>query len=239
MKAIWSVPGIVIALIALMGLLTAAAPPDKSLTSKNGVWTLSATGAPQVLMISRAGDSEPLRRYQVLDALGKKGRVTCLVEAPSRQSFFAILGTSGEIWEMSYDRDAKPVFPGFVHNYREGQVEGIAAEPQPFARRRLHLPLDHNTLIFSPDHAEVIGYDDKGRITVFNLDARRIAGRLSPGLAPLLADSHFLEHKGKPALAIRDGKTNLWHLYSTDDWHEVGVVTEPPSKALSNNFICG
>jgi len=142
-------------------------------------WQFQTEGDPQILTITRAGASTPLRRYPVLDALGRAARITCLIDAPPRRSVIAVLASAGEIWEMAVDVDAPPVYPGFVHNFRAGQVEGIAPEPQPFARRRLRLAIDHSQLIFSPDFLDVLAKDGKGGFIAYNLDARRPSARYS------------------------------------------------------------
>lgn len=103
-------------------------PTKISVLSADSVWHLSASGSPQLLTISAADKDEVFRQYAVKERNGAPARITCLFEAPSRLSFLAVLPNAGEIWEMSYDTDAAPVFPGFVHNYRTGQVEGITVE---------------------------------------------------------------------------------------------------------------
>lgn len=225
-------------LTIFIGLVTLLPATERTLTSRNGMWRLSISEDNGVLSIFRTGTAEALRRYKVSDTSGRSGRLTCLVEAPSRQSFFAVLGTVGEIWEMSYDPDADPVFPGFVHNYRIGQVEGIEAEPQPFARRRLHLALDHSTLVFSPDHTEIIGYDRKGGVSVFNLDARRPVSQLALGPDPLVARSRFLERDGETLLAVPDQTESGWRLFSTSSWHAIGKLKELPSGSYADELIC-
>jgi dihydro-heme d1 dehydrogenase len=160
--------------VPMMVLLVHLLIPSASLAQSTGEqWQFRIDGDPQVLTIKKAGVAEPLRRYAVTDTLGRAARITCLIDAPTRRSVFAVLAEAGEIWEMAIDADAQPVYPGFVHNFREGQVEGIAPEPQPFARRRLRLEIDHSKLIFSPDFLDVIAADGAGGYVAFNLDARR------------------------------------------------------------------
>jgi hypothetical protein len=223
---------------ALTGLTPSLDAKERAVMSGDGTWRLSVSGSPQVLLIFHKNTPEPLRRYKVESTSGQTGQVTCLIEAPSRQSFLAVLGTVGEIWEMSYDPDAAPVFPGFVHNYRHGQVEGIEAEPQPFARRRLRLSLDHSALVFTPNHTEVIGRDSDAAIRVFNLDTRRSPGRLALQSESLLARSRFLGRDGETLLAIPSQAEERWHLFSTTDWKPAGELEDLPPTPSSAGLVC-
>ncbi len=45
-----------------------------------------------------------------------------------RQIFIVALKDLKEIWELSYDPDADPIYGSFVHNYREGELEGEVVE---------------------------------------------------------------------------------------------------------------
>jgi hypothetical protein len=166
-------------LLAALIFTAAVCPADLRAQSAAEGWQFRSDGDPQILTITQVGASEALRRYPVIDALGRPARITCLIDAPPRRSVIAVLATAGEIWEMAVDADAPPVYPGFVHNFRVGQVEGIAPEPQPFARRRLRLEIDHSWLIFSTDFLDVIAKDGQGGFVAYNLDARRPSARYS------------------------------------------------------------
>lgn len=208
----------------------------KPITSANETWHLSASGEPQRLIITANNKSEVYRETSVEDGKAVPAHITCLFEAPSRLSFFAVLADAQEIWEMSYDPDADPVFPGFVHNYRTGQVEGIIVEKQPFARRRLYLDLDHNTLIFSPSHTEVIGYAKDGSVTVYNLDSRKPAGKLTNQINVSLLDSQFaiVDDVLVFILNFLDGSQQM---FSTHSWHEIGAKTVADSTLVTTD-IC-
>ena len=39
-----------------------------------------------------------------------------------------------EIWEISYDPDAKPIFDGYVHDYKMGEGVALAGYLNPVAR---------------------------------------------------------------------------------------------------------
>jgi hypothetical protein len=191
-----SICGGKILLVAIVLAVSACSTALEAQSAGEG-WQFQTDGDPQILTITRVGASTPLRRYPVLDALGRAARITCLIDAPPRRSIIAVLAAAGEIWEMAVDVDAPPVYPGFVHNFREGQVEGIAPEPQPFARRRLRLEIDHSRLIFSPDFLDVIATDGKGGFVAYNLDARRLSARYS-ALPYKASDVQICDQKAVP-----------------------------------------
>ncbi len=200
-------------------------------TSTDGAWHLSASGSPQVLTISAINKDQAFRQYAVEDSNAAPAHISCLFEAPSRLSFFAILADAGEIWELSYDPSADPVFPGFVHNYRTGQVEGIIVEEQPFARRRLHLDLDHQTLIFSPNHTEVIGRGAEGGIRIYNLDSRKPAAKLTDQANLALLDSRFALLDNQPVFILNLPGSSQ-RIFSTRTWREIEAQALEASKFI-------
>ncbi len=104
--------------------------------SSDGKWIMAGNSLPHNLVVLNAVD---MSLYKIIPATDKKGnssRVSAVYNAPPRKSFIVAFKDIKEIWEMSYDPNAAPVYEGFVHNYRAGQEEGIVSEPQPFARRR-------------------------------------------------------------------------------------------------------
>lgn len=207
-----------------------------SVSSSDGTWHLSVSGFPQVLTVTATNEGKVFRQIEIKDSNKIPTQISCLFEAPSRLSFFAVLPNAQEIWEMSYDPSADPVFPGFVHNYRTGQVEGITVEDQPFARRRLHLALDHNSLIFSPSHTEVIGYGEGGSITAYNLDSRKPAGKLTDQINISLLVSQFaiVDDELVFILNFPDGSQQI---FSAHSWREIKGKTLAASKLVPVN-IC-
>lgn len=226
-------------LLLSLALLAAVPSAGPSLVSADGEWHLSAVGNPQYLTVTQDGAAEPLRKYSVVDSHDRPTTVTCLIEARSRDTFIGVLAGSGEMWEMARSPDAPPVFPGFVHNYRKGQVEGIEAEPQPFARRRMTLPLDHDRLVFTPMHTEVVGLDKSGEVRVFNLDAERSPASFGKGSPARLAAIRFLAYGGETVMAMPAQEEGAWQLISTQDWREAARLTDLPGSTVSEHSVCG
>jgi len=213
----------------------AACMPDVnkiSVSSSDGDWHLSASNDPQVLTVTATDKGNVFKQFAIKSSKDIPTQITCLFEAPSRLSFLAVLPDAQEIWEMSYDPSAAPVFPGFVHNYRTDQVEGITVEDQPFARRRLYLALDHNSLIFSPSHTEVIGYGEDGRITVYNLDSRKSAGTLTDQINVLLLNSQFaiIDDELVFILNLPNGSQQI---FSAQSWREIKGKAVVGSKLVA------
>lgn len=77
-----------------------------------------------------------LKRWPVLDAQGRAGSVRALLSLPSRRSVAVLLEGLAELWEISLDPNAEPLFRGLVHDYRMG--EGLA-EPGYLGLRRTPL----------------------------------------------------------------------------------------------------
>ena len=170
--------------------------------SSDGKWVMAGNYLPHSIVVLNADDLSLFRVVAARNENGQSSRVSAVYDARPRRSFIVALKDFKEVWEMSYDPNAKPIYPGFVHNFRLGQEEGIEDEPQPFARRRVNLKLDHSRLLFSPDFAEVIGRDLEGRLVVFNLDARRRAGVLSAEGSEDLSKSRFVEGAGAVGLRL-------------------------------------
>jgi cytochrome c553 len=100
----------------------------------------------------------------------ERSRVSAVYEAGPRRSFVAALKDLPEIWEISYDPDALPIFDGYVHDYK--MKEGIETRGYLNPRRsRLDAVLDD--FYFDPSYAYVMGASREGKAQVVNLDVRR------------------------------------------------------------------
>ena len=72
-------------------------------------------------------------------------RVAAVADAAPRRSFVVVMQDIPEIWEISYDPQAEPIYQGLVHDYRlrEGIAEPGFLNPR---RTRLAAPLRANLL---------------------------------------------------------------------------------------------
>jgi hypothetical protein len=154
-------------LAALAGVLLAAvveaAPPVA--TSTDGQWRLVADG----------------NSLTVFDTLGQAVRshaapaVSGVYVAAPRRSFVVVFEVLPELWEISYDPQAEPIYQGLVHDYR--LREGIA-EPGFLNARRTRLDAPLRDPGFDSSHAFVIARapdqaDGQAVLCLVQLDVRK------------------------------------------------------------------
>jgi hypothetical protein len=123
-----------------------------------------------------------LERARTWRATGLDGRIVSQVadvrDNPARRSFLVSFTTLPELWEISYDPQAEPIFDGLVHDYRMG--EGIARSGFLGVRRT---PLDapFTVLSIAGGGRHVVGTTrhPDGSVTrdVVHLDVRRRISR--------------------------------------------------------------
>ena len=181
--------------------------------SSDGKWVIAGNFLPHNLVVLNAHDLTVFKIIPATDGKGNSSRVSAVYNAPPRQSFVAALKDFKEIWEMSYDPEAKPVYNGFVHNYREGQVEGIATEKQPFARRKIKLEDYLDDFYFDPDYIDVMGASRDGKSgAVYNLDVRRKIATLELDGMPHLGSGIVWDYQGREVMAtphLRGGQVSV------------------------------
>ncbi|WP_157984412.1 cytochrome D1 domain-containing protein [Undibacterium parvum] len=133
-------------------------------------YLMVANSSPCSLIALHAGDFSLIRTLDVKDKNGKASAVAAIYSATARKSFIAVMRDIPELWEMSYDPQAEPIYEGFVHDYKMG--EGIALRgPFPPRRTLLEQPLSH--FIFDADATHAIGAGENGVLQVINLNIRR------------------------------------------------------------------
>ena len=195
--------------------------------SSNGKWLLAANGRPNTIVVLRADD---LALFKVVSAESEDGaplRVAAVHDAGPRQSFIVALQHTTEVWELSYDPDAAPVYGNFVHSYRAGQVEGVVVEEQPFARRRLKMAEPLTGFFFDPAYAEVIATGRTGG-AVHNLDARRRVTRLElAGAAASWPD------RERQIMAVPDNRQPIIDFVDMETWQTVRrIKTGSPIQSI-------
>jgi len=181
--------------------------------SSDGKWVMVGNFLPHSLVILHADDLRPFRVIPVTDGKGKTSRVSAVYTARPRSSFVVALKDMTEIWELSYDPDAPPIYGNFVHNYREGQVEGVVAAEQPFGIRRIEVGDYMDDFFFDQAYTDVMGAArnaKKGQ--VFNLDARRKVADLELDSMPHLGSGITFQYDGRDVMAtphLRDGMVSV------------------------------
>jgi hypothetical protein len=206
------VPGWRVALVAaLLAFGAQAAPP--SVSSADGRWRIVAEG--DGLTVFDA-DGRAVRHHVAAAADGSgRSAVAAISDAGPRRSFVVFFETLPELWEISYDPDAEPLYQGLVHDYR--LREGIA-EPGFLNLRRTRLDAPLRDPGFDSSRAFVIARapdrpDGRAVLHLVQLDVRRRIAeftlRADPDTAaaqPVMRDGREVlevpDRRGEPALLI-------------------------------------
>ena len=120
-------------------------------------------------------------RWPLQDAQGHAAGLLAAMEASPRRSFIVVLSGVPELWEISLDPDAAPVYDGLVHDYRLG--EGIA-RPGYLGLRRTRLARPWAAVFFDARMPWLLGAEDgeggapAAQAVVLHLDIRREVLRL-------------------------------------------------------------
>ena len=189
--------------------------------SADGRYVMAANTLPHSLVVLDARELKPLKVIPVRGDKGKTSRVSAVYTAKPRNSFIAALKDIPEIWEMSYEDDPKPVPLGFIHNFREGQSEGMF-DRGPFPVRRIKLDDYLDDFFFSPDYKNVIGAARNAKNgQVVNLTVRRKIADIDLSGLPHLGSGITFRYKGRLVLATPHLKENSVSIIDMETWKTV------------------
>lgn len=145
-------------------------------------------------LLMQDSHGQPLRDWPLHDAQRQAGTVLAIFDAPQRRSAIVALQGLAELWEISIDPAAEPIFDGWVHDYRMG--EGLA-RPGYLGIRRTRLARPLVAVFFDPrvpwlvgaEIGEPAGTPPMRPLTavVINLDIRRAVARIALPDQPLPA----------------------------------------------------
>jgi cytochrome c553 len=204
--------------------------------SEDGAIVMVANTLPRTLVALAGADLAPLAVIPAVARDGTASRVSAVYQAAPRQSFIVALKDVPELWEIPYGPDARPVFEGFVHNWEEGMVEGVAEGGQfPIRRIALDAPLDD--FFFTPDYRFVLGASrEAGGAQAISLNVGRPVAPLAiPGL-PHLGSGIAFEYQGRPVLATPNLGEAVVAVIATDTWETIGTVaTDGPGFFLRSH----
>lgn len=197
--------------------------------SSDGRFAVVANYLPHTLVMLDTKDLMPIRVIDVKSRDGKSSRVSAVYDAAPRKSFVAALKDIPEVWELSYDEKAEPVYEGYVHDYKMG--EGLAAKG-PFPIRRIELDDYLDDFFFDASYNHLIGTSREGRGQVVNLNVRRkIASIDLPGM-PHLGSGITWDYEGKPVLATPNLKEGVVTVIDMKSWQTVKQI-----KTLGPGFF--
>jgi len=197
--------------------------------SGDGQWVMAANYLPQTLVLLKAADLSLERIIPVVSASGKGSRVSAVYDAAPRKSFVAALKDIPELWEMSYDPKAEPVFKGYVHDYKMGEAMPLPGQWTPRVT-----PLDAilDDFFFSQDYAYVLGAarpaDGSDQPApggqVVNLDIRRKVADLPLTGLPHLGSGISWTYQGRPVMATPNLKQGVVSIIDMKDWKIVKEI---------------
>lgn len=171
--------------------------------SADGRWALAGDGAQLQLQGPAAPDG---RRYVAQSLDGREqGRVRQVLHLAARRSFIVAFDGLVELWEISLDPQAEPIYNGFVHDYKMG--EGIA-EPGFLGVRRTRLPEPLTALALDGRGGFVLGRgaDVQGQavLHLLQLDVRKAIARFTVDGDPALAQARGERRDGRDLLRLPD-----------------------------------
>jgi DNA-binding beta-propeller fold protein YncE len=196
--------------------------------SGDGRFVAVANYLPHTVVLLDARDLSVRRVVEAREARrgGATSRVSAVYDARPRRSFVVAMKDIPEIWEIAYDDNAPPVYPGLVHNYERGMVEGLASSSGLFALRRIATDEPLDDFMFDPAYANLLGSSrDGGRAVVVNLNVgRAVATVPMDGLPHLGSGITWLREDGRRLMATPHLNRAQLSVIDTTDWRVVGRI---------------
>jgi hypothetical protein len=151
-------------------VLFAQTTVSQNLVSENGRYALNIDQINYLIQAIDLHSNTVVRQLKLQSKEGKLATITALYANTKRQSFILVFNDIAELWELSYNPKAEPVYQGWVHDYQMG--EGIV-DTQLFAPRKTVLELALNCFTFDASGNYAAGADQYGKMQIINLDIRR------------------------------------------------------------------
>ena len=190
--------------------------------SADGKWVIAGNYLPHTLVVLDARDLSLVKLIPVADKAGKSSRVSVVYDAAPRRSFVVALKDVPEVWELTYDPNAAPVYEGYVHDYRSGEA---VAERGAFPVRRIVLDDVLDDFFFDAKYDHLIGAArEAGKGQVVNLNVRRkIATVDLPGL-PHLGSGITWDWQGRSVLATTNLKDAVVSVIDMKEWRLLAAI---------------
>lgn len=189
--------------------------------SHDGRWLMAGHAMPHTAVLLDANLLR-VKHYPVQALSGDNSSAVAHVATASARNSFVLTFTSlPEVWEISYNPGAEPIFDGLVHDYRMGEAIasagflGVRRTPLPQARTFIQADasMRHVLLAAPPD---IPSADDT---EVLNLDIRRRISSLALPQRPLPNAGASLTMQGKPWIALVTGLEGSVVLLDASHWH--------------------
>jgi mono/diheme cytochrome c family protein/WD40 repeat protein len=197
--------------------------------SGDGRWVMAANYLPHTLALFDA-DLNLVLSYAAASLDGKTtSRVSAVYDAAPRSSFVVALKDLPELWEISYDRQAAPIYDGYVHDYKMG--EGVA-KPGYLGVRRTPLDEPLDDFFFDQSYRHVLGAtrpkgDGVPNAQVVNLDVRRKLTELPIAGMPHLGSGITFAWNGTTVLMSPNLKDGALDVIDMRSWKPVATIATP------------
>ena len=197
--------------VALLTVQALAAPADGlQVTTPDGRWRFAAE--PPGLAVYAAGASTPIRVLRAAPlGRGAAAAVREIHLAAPRRSVLVTFDRLPELWEVSFDPEAEPLFDGYVHDYRMGEAIALPGFLNP---RRIGIDQPLHDLRFDTSHAYVLARaadraDGHAVLQLLQLDVRRRIAQFVLDSQPRLAEARRVTHDGRETIEVPllDGRT--------------------------------
>ena len=199
--------------------------------SGDGRWVMAANYLPRTVVLFDA-DLQLVKRYDATTLDGKTAsRASAVYDAAPRQSFVVALKDIPEVWEISYDPKAAPIYDGLVHDYKMGEA---ISKPgyQNVCRTPLDEPLDD--FFFDQSYRHVLGAtrpkagsSEGASAQVVNLDVRRKIADLPIAGMPHLGSGITFAWNGTTVLASPNLKDGAIDVIDMKTWRTVKTIPTP------------
>lgn len=197
--------------------------------SADGQWIMAANYLPNNLALFDA-DLKLVRSYPAARLDGKlSSRVSAVYDATPRKSFVVALKDIPELWEISYDPMAAPIYDGLVHDYKMAEAIG---KPGFLGVRRTPLDEPLDDFFFDQSYRHVIGTtrpkaDGSTQAQVVNLDARRRVASFPLSGMPHLGSGITFAWNDTVVLASPNLKDGAVTVVDMKTWNVVKTVATP------------
>ena len=213
--------------------------------SSDGQWVMAANYLPRNVVLFDAG-LNLVRSIDAATADGKtRSRVSAVYDAAPRRSFVVAMKDIAELWEISYDPKAEPIYDGMVHDYKLG--EGVS-KPGFLGVRRTLLDEPLDDFFFDPAYRFVLGAtrpkaaslegpkaaasdgpkaEGAGSAQVVGLDIRRRVATLPIAGMPHLGSGISFAYRGATVLASPNLKDGAIDVIDLQNWKPVATIATP------------
>ena len=192
--------------------------------SSDGHYVMAANYLPHSVVLLDANDLSLIKTIPAIDEKGQSSRVSAVYDAAPRKSFVVALKDVPELWEVSYDDNAAPIYPGLVHDYKMAEAIAIPGKLNP---RRTPLENVLDDFFFDQSYVYLIGASREGKGQVVNLDIRRKIADLALSGMPHLGSGITWEWRGRQVLATPNLKDGVVTVIDMQNWQVIKQIKTP------------